>query len=51
MSGDFDRMKDELTQADGKLAWVHPKVETFHAYEAEAFGGPYGTTDAGLYHS
>jgi hypothetical protein len=39
------------TGAEGKLAWVHPKIEVFRAREAEGAAQPYGGTDAGFYHS
>jgi hypothetical protein len=43
--------RSEETVAEGKLAWVHPKIEVYRAREAESVSQPYGGTDAGFYHS
>jgi hypothetical protein len=41
----------EESIGEGKLAWVHPKIEVFRARDAEAAHISYGGSDAGFYHS
>lgn len=51
MSKDLTNDTGEALPAEGKRAWVHPKVDTFAARHAEVFGNTYGGVDAGIYHS
>lgn len=39
----------QTSSKSGKRAWVSPEIETAPARNAEAFGGPPGGVDYGIY--
>ena len=46
-----DRSRDDRVRepSNGKSAWIRPVVEVAEAKKADAFGGPPGGIDYGLY--